>query len=145
MKIIINENSTEDEVEVIVNCKQADESILKIVASLHSFDSTINGTKEGQVFIISPKTILYFESVDKKTFIYTEKDIYETSLRLYELEEKLLEEGFFRASKSTIINLSGVRSLRPDFGGRLLLTMNNDEKMAVSRQYACVVKKRLGL
>lgn len=145
MKITINENSAKDEVEIIIKCKQADEEVLKMVASLRSFDSTITGTKEGQTFLITPETVLYIESVDKKTFIYTEKDVYETPLRLYEFEEKLYREGFFRASKSTIINLSGVKSLRPDFGGRLLLTMNNGEKMTVSRQYAGVVKTRLGL
>ena len=33
--------------------------------------------------------MLYIESVDKRTFLYTEESVYETPLRLYELEERL--------------------------------------------------------
>ncbi|MEG0090428.1 MAG: LytTR family DNA-binding domain-containing protein [Oscillospiraceae bacterium] len=145
MNITINENPDIDAVEVIINCKKVNDEILKMIASLNSLECKITGTKDGQTFLVAPETILYIESVDKKTFIYTENDVFETVLRLYEFENSLPSDGFFRASKSTIINLSGVRSLRPDFGARLQITMNNGEKMTVSRQYTGAVKKRLGL
>ena len=68
-----------------------------------------------------------------------------SALRLYELEERFAGEGFVRASKAVVINLDRLRSLRPDFGGRLILTMDNGEKLFASRQYAGYVKKRLGI
>ncbi|MEG2053739.1 MAG: LytTR family DNA-binding domain-containing protein [Oscillospiraceae bacterium] len=145
MKITINENLDIDEIEVVINCKKTNDEVLKMIASLNSLDCKIIGTKDGQTFLVAPDTILYIESVDKKTFIYTEDDVFETVLRLYEFENTLSGDRFFRASKSTIINLSGVKSLRPDFGARLQITMNNGEKMTVSRQYSGAVKKRLGL
>ena len=145
MKVTINDNVPTDEIEVIINCKEVDNQVLKILASLKAFEHKLTGLREGQTFFLSPKEILYIESVDKKTFMYTEKEVYETPLRLYELEERLQVEGFFRAAKASLINLSGVRSLRPDFGSRLLLTMNNGEKITVSRQYAGAVKEKLGL
>ncbi|WP_407920378.1 LytTR family transcriptional regulator DNA-binding domain-containing protein [Gottfriedia luciferensis] len=37
--------------------------------------------------MLSSKDIFYFESVDKKNFIYTDKEVFETALRLYEVEE----------------------------------------------------------
>ena len=116
-----------------------------MIAALKSFERTLTGLKDGQTFLLNPLNILYIESVDKKVFIYTEQDVYETPLRLYELEDRLQADGFFRASKSTLINLSGVRSLRPDFGSRLMLTMNNGERLTVSRQFSSAVKERLGL
>lgn len=145
MKITINENPDIEEIEVIINCKKVNDEVFKMIASLNSLECKIIGTKDDQTFLVAPDTILYIESVDKKTFIYTENDVFETVLRLYEFEDNLSNGGFFRASKSTIINLSGVKSLRPDFGARLQITMNNGEKMTVSRQYAGAVKKRLGL
>ena len=145
MRITINENVIEDEVEIIINCKEVDDSILKIIAALKSQDNKIVGVKSGQTFFIAPKSILYIESVDKKAFIYCEKEIYESPLRLYAMEEILTPMGFFRVSKSTIMNLSQVTSLNPDFGGRLIITMNNSEKIIVSRQYACNIKSKLGL
>ena len=89
--------------------------------------------------------ILYIDTVDKKTFFYTSKEVYETPLRLYELEEQLISSDFFRASKSTIINFNQIQSLRPDFGGRMLVQMNNGENLNVSRQYVSTIKEKLGL
>ena len=144
MKIVINENPALLETEVVVNCRQ-DEQILKVIASLRVFDQKVTGTVNGQTFLLSPSEILYIDTVDKKTFLYTEGAVYETPLKLYELEEKLVAEDFFRASKSSIINFGRIKSLRPDFGGRMILTMSNGEQLAVSRQYALTIKTKLGI
>ena len=72
-------------------------------------------------------------------------DMYETDLKLYELEEKLEESGFFRAGKSCIINLKYIKSLRADFDRRIKVRMENGEQLIVSRQYAETLKKRLGV
>lgn len=49
--------------------------------------------KDDQTFLLSPSSVLYIESVDKKTFIYCQKEVYETPLRLYELEEETGKRG----------------------------------------------------
>ncbi|HAR86745.1 MAG TPA: histidine kinase, partial [Clostridium sp.] len=89
--------------------------------------------------------IFYFESVDKKTFIYMDKEVFQTHLRLYELEERLKNTDFFRASKSTIINLRKVKNIVPMFGGRIEILLDNDEKLVVSRQYVPILKNKLDL
>ena len=86
MKITINESDELDDIEIVVNCKRVDENLLKMIAAIRAFDKKITGTKEGKVFVLEVDDIYYFESVDKKTFIYLHKDVYESSLRLYELE-----------------------------------------------------------
>jgi DNA-binding LytR/AlgR family response regulator len=63
--------------------------------------------------------------VDKHNFIYTENDIFETSLKLHEIEEIFPNTGFLRNSKSQIVNIAKIQSLCPDFGGRLDLTLKN--------------------
>ena len=70
--------------------------------------------------------------------------MYETPLRLYELEERLESSDFFRASKSLIINFNQIQSLKPEFGGTMQVTMSNGERLTVSRQYAKSVKEKLG-
>ena len=50
-----------------------------------------------------------------------------------------------RISKSTVINLNRIKSIRPDFGGKILATMENGEKVSVSRQYANEFKTKLGI
>ena len=145
MKIHINENPLLSETEITINCQKTDESIVNIISLLKIFNKKITGIKEGEMFILDVQKILYIDTVDKKTFFYTSKDIYETPLKLYELEEKLIESDFFRASKSTIINFKQIKSLRPEFGGKMLVTMNNDERLYVSRQYVHTIKGKLGL
>ena len=143
MKITINESDELDDIEIVVNCKRVDENLLKMIAAIRAFDKKITGTKEGKVFVLEVDDIYYFESVDKKTFIYLHKDVYESSLRLYELEEKFSNSDFFRASKSTIINLSKIKVITPIFGGRIEVVLENDEKLVVSRQYVPLLKRKL--
>lgn len=145
MKIIINESEDNEELEVIINCKRIDENLLKVISSIKAFDEKITGSREGKIFVLDIEKIYYFESVDKKTFIYMDKEVYETSQRLYELEEKFSNSDFFRASKSTIINLAKIKEIIPVFGGRLEVILENNEKLVVSRQYVPILKKKLDL
>jgi DNA-binding LytR/AlgR family response regulator len=143
LKITINEGFPETEINI--NCKVANEEILKMISVLHTFDKKLTGTKDGQTHLIEISDVFYFDTVDKHNFIYTANDVYDTVLKLYEIEELLSDSGFFRSSKSQVVNISKIASLRPDFGGRIEVTMVNSEKLIVSRQYAKNLKERLGL
>lgn len=145
MKIQIIEEEAIKDTEITIRCRQVNEEILKMVTQLRAYGLKITGSKDGSTFILDAAKILYIDTVDKKTFFYTKAGVFETPLRLYELEERLEASDFFRASKSTIINFRHIKSLRPEFGGRLIVTMSNDEKMYVSRQYAGVIKEKLGI
>lgn len=143
MKLTINENSSNEELEIIINCKTVDEDLLKIISLIKSRDKKITASKNNSFFILDIDNILYFESVDKKTFAYTEEDVYEMTLRLYEIESSYNEADFFRASKSTIINISKIKSIKPLFGGKVEVLLDNDEKQIVSRQYVQVLKRKI--
>ncbi|GAA0761154.1 MULTISPECIES: LytTR family DNA-binding domain-containing protein [Clostridium] len=143
MKVIINEDENNNEIEVIINCKSINEDVINILSKLKEEENVITGLKDNKVYIIKPDNILYFESVDKKTFMYTKKDIYESNLRLYEIEEKFSTYHFFRASKSTIINISKISVINPIMGGRIEVLLENKEKLIVSRQYVPILKAKL--
>jgi DNA-binding LytR/AlgR family response regulator len=95
--------------------------------------------------MIEKHDVFYCESVDKRCYIYTSDEVFQTYLKLYELEERLTDSNFFRSSKSQIINLTKIVSLCPDFGGRIEAVMENGEKIIVSRQYSKLLKGKLGL
>ena len=145
MKVVINEDNSIDETEIIINCKKNDSDVFKMLAVLRSFDQKLTGTMDGSTFILDPADVMYCDSVDKKTFIYTEDGIYETPLRLYELEERLSHGDFFRASKQNIINLSKIVSMRPEISGKIEVTLQSGERLFVSRQYVPVLKTKLGM
>ena len=144
MKININVDSCYAETEITINCAAVSEELGKVIATLHALDSKLTGVKNGQTFILDASQILYIDTVDKKTFLYTQSDVYETSLRLYELEEQLSATDFFRAGKSSIINFSKIKSLKSDIDGRIIVIMENDEKLIVSKQYVSFIKNKLG-
>jgi len=116
----------------------------KVIASLRALDFKLTGVNKGQTYILDAAQILYIDTVDKKTFLYTKSDVYETTLRLYELEQQLSTNDFFRASKSSIVNFSKIKSLKSDIDGRIVVVMENNEKLIVSRQYTSFIKDKLG-
>lgn len=145
MKIQINQDSSISETEITVNCKRIDGSIEKMISMLRMLDFKLTGVKEKQTFVLDTKKVLYIESVDKKTFLYTTEEVYESTLKLYELEEQLSAIDFLRANKACIINFNQIRALKADLDGKLLITMNNNERLFVSRQYAPGFKEKLGV
>lgn len=98
-----------------------------------------------QMHIINPKDVFYFESVDNKVFIYCQAKVFESRLKLYEIEKVYENWDFFRASKSTILNITKIDSVRPVFYGRFEALLQNGEKVFISRQYVPVLRKKLGL
>ncbi|MDR2888853.1 MAG: LytTR family transcriptional regulator [Lachnospiraceae bacterium] len=143
MKIVINEDSTRSDTEIIISCPILNPQLERLISLLRVMDLKLTGRQDGQTFILDAAKVLYIDTVDKHTFFYTQVAFYESDLRLYELEEKLTPYGFIRANKSCIINFNHINTIKADLDGRLLITMSNQEKLYVSRQYAPILKKRL--
>ena len=143
MKISLNQDPAYSETEVIINCPQADEEILRLVAMLRVYQKKLVGILDGERHLLDAKDILYIDKADKKTFLYTERAVFESALQLYELEDTLRELDFLRAGRSAIINFRRVKSTRPELGGRLLVTMDNGEQVYVSRHYAGEMNAKL--
>ena len=145
LKLIIEENSNVDETEITIRCRGIDGDLSKLIETIRLFANTIPGKKDGVNFFIGLSDILYFETTDNRMFFYTENDFYETTLRLYEIEERFSETSFIRVSKSFIVNLSKVGNIRSETNGRLVAELVNGEKIVISRQYVPLIKKKLGL
>ena len=145
MNITITEPGEGEEDEIIVRCRHMDQQLLKLIYAIKSGRERITALQDGDYFQVAPDEIYYFEAVDSKVFLYLEKEVYETKLKLYELEEIFRNTDFFRASKSCIVNLSKVKRLSPAFNGRFEALMRNGERVIISRQYVPVLKQKLGL
>ena len=87
MKVKVQENNEIEEDEIIINCKKIDHEIQTIIDFIKTIDNKILGVKEEKTYLIKLKYIFYFESVDKKSFVYTKDDVFEITLRLYQIEE----------------------------------------------------------
>lgn len=145
MKIHIIQDDRADEPEVTITCREITGDIQRAITAIRAINFKLTGVKDGQTFILRPAEVIYIDTADKRTFIYTAGDVYETPLRLYELEQQLPNADFFRANKSCIIGMRHIRSIKADIDGRLLLTMDSGEKLWVSRQYAAEFRKKIGM
>jgi len=132
-------------IEVVIKCPEITEEIQKLEALLSNTSSKLLCTQDHKKRLVDRQDIFYIESVDKRAFVYTASEVFETNLKLYELEEMLEPFGFFRNAKSQIIHIGKIKSLCPDFGGRIEVEMENGEKSIISRQYAKLFKERIGL
>jgi DNA-binding LytR/AlgR family response regulator len=145
MKVTILEKKADEEDELIVKCDYLDESLTKLINQFKSGKGKMNFYKDSKIVFVEPEDILYFESVDDKVFAYTKDSVYETKLKLYQLEEELPASIFFRANKAVIVNLDKIDSLAPVFGGRFEAVLENGYKVMISRNYLNTLKELLGL
>ena len=87
--------------------------------------------------------LFYAESVDDRVFLYTTSDSYEIRMKLYELEDLLKNRSFLRISKSMLVNLMKISSVRPALNGRFSAILKNGEEIIISRKYVPALKQVL--
>lgn len=122
--------------EVIIRYREKNERIEAIAAMVQGTEPKLWGTAEGAQFLLKPEEILYLESVDGNTFAYLEKRVCRVLMSLGELAACFAGRGFFRCSKSMVLNIYKIRYLKSEPGSRIRATMENGEEVMISRKYA---------
>lgn len=143
MKIKAEQDLTCEDIEITIKYSQKDKRLTRIIDYLQSCDTQIKCSIDDTEQMINIADIYYIESVDKKTFVYLEKEVYHIGLRLYQLKEKLQNFGFVQISKSCLLNINVMENIRPLFNSRMEAALKNGEKVYVSRKYLSEVKKAL--
>ena len=119
------------------------EEIREIVSFVNSRQGQLSATRDGQRFEVPVVDLFYAESVDDRVFLYTASDSYEIRMKLYELEELLKNQSFLRISKSMLVNLMKIASVRPALNGRFSALLKNGEEIIISRKYVPAFKRVL--
>ncbi len=144
MNIRIIENF-EDALQVIIKCKKADDEVIKLINHIELFENKLQARLGDRTFLINLSDVLYFESVDDHTFLYTEDNVYEIKHRLYELEAALSDKDFLRTSKSQIVNVNCIKTLMPELNRSITATLTNGEMLNISRRYTKALKTLLSI
>ena len=140
-KITKTDKSQPEVVEI--HCHKISDEVKEIVAFVKSRQGQLTGTIDDIQFEIPVTDIIYIEAVDNKTFIYTKDKVYQTKHKLYELEELLKNKRFVRSSKSTLLNLMKISSIKPALNGRFTAVLYSGEETIISRKYVPELKKAL--
>lgn len=136
---------TEDALRVVIRCGRATDEVMRLKYHIELFEQKIQVKKDHEWSFISLLDVLYFESVDNRTFLYTEGEVSEVRQRLYELENILSDKDFIRISKSQIVNINKIRSLKPEMNRTILATMCNGEQLYISRKYVPAIRNMLSI
>ena len=129
-------NAPEDE-GVILQYRRLTRDFIEIREYCRHKGETITGyTQNHDATNIRVEDILYFEAVGELVFAYLEDQIFEIRGRLYQMEQKLNRKNIMRASKSILINVEKIVSVRSALNGRLMARMENGEEVLISRNYA---------
>lgn len=143
MKILLEENPNQKELEVFIRYASMNQGITQLKNMIQTWDKTILcNSEEGKIFI-SSSNIYYIESVDKHTFVYCSDSVFPCELRLYQLLKELSDFGFVQISKSCILNLNVLESIRPLINSRMEACLSNGEKVKVTRKYVAIMKEKL--
>ena len=137
-KVRIELVSDKDE-EIVIRCKEITPEIEKLKEKLEINELSHNrklllrlGNDE---FVVDISNILYFESESNYVLVHTNSRIYNTNLKLYELES-MLPRSFMRVSKSSVINLNKVSWYKRELTGNGFAGFANSTKQVnISRMY----------
>ena len=145
MKIEIDIDEKYPDTEVVIRANKLDSDVERLVAMMRMVNMQIGVRKNDETYLLDVEKILYIEAVERKTFVYTSDETYESDLKLYEIEQELLERDFFRISKQSIVNIRMIKSLKSAINRKIRITLRNDEQIVVSRMYSDELRRKLGL
>lgn len=144
MKITIEKITEKEKEEALLRIAEMTPDVQAAISLLENGEQVLMGMRGAERVPCPISKIYYIESVDEKTFLYTKEECLEVKHKLYELEN-MLDQRFFRCSKSMICNMRKIKSIKAGDNSRLNATLLNGETLIITRSYVPEFKKRLGV
>ena len=135
MKLIRTREDNLEENYLELHYDEIDEETAAVLERLRPALKYIEGTIEGKRLTVPLADMYYFETVDRKTFGYTNNSCLEVKETLQGIIDEYADAGFVRISKSSIVNLYKIKKLQGDLNMRTLIHLKNDECLVMNRGY----------
>jgi len=118
MILKIEQNPTYGDIEVLITCPVKNKTVERIVSLIKSVDTQIECYSDDITKLVNVSDIYYIESVDGKTVVCCEKENYFIKSRLYQIYEKLRDNGFIQVivqyfNDAIELNLLSAAELNP--------------------------------
>ena len=132
--------------EVVIRCREITPEIIRLQQLLSGNSDRSNQFllyKGDTEYYLNVNDIIFFETEGNAVMAHTKNDMYETRRKLYELEE-LLRGRFQRISKSAIVNVDKVYSIKRNVTSSSAIEFQGTHKQIyVSRAYYKVLREKL--
>ena len=143
MILKIEQNQAQEDIEVLITYPVKNKTVERIVSLIKSVDTQIECYSDDIVKLINVSDIYYIESVDGKTIVCCEKENYLVKSRLYQIYEKIKDNGFIQISKYCVLNINKLDKFRPLDNNRLEAVLTNGVYLCVTRKYISGIKRIL--
>lgn len=143
MIVKLEQNLTQEDIEVLIRYAQMNKTVRRLASLVKTFNIAVKCKLDSRDVLVNVSDILYIESVDKRSFVYCDKEVYRTDLRLYQLIEEYSDCGLLQVSKSCLVNINMLKSIRPLMNSRLEATLKNDERINVTRKYVSGIRTKM--
>lgn len=98
---------------------------------------------DGSIYQVPVESVIYIDSVDRRTFLYDRFRIFRIDKSLAEIDAMLKDAYFLRISKNCIINLTMVQRVNPYGDRKARVVMAGGESLEVGRAYRSVLLEKL--
>ena len=143
MKLRLHQRQELEETEIDIAYSRMTNRLSKMVGYIRQYTYMVEAFWNGKSFLIPLDEILYFDTTDRKTFLYTNKQVYECRKDLIEVENELSNTTVIRISKETLLNTTALVNVRPYPNHRLLAELSNGEHLIISRKYISVLQNTI--
>ncbi len=134
-KIEFDDNSIEP--EVVIRCKELTDEVValqKAFSKTEGISQQLPLYKDDTEYFMPVSDIIFFETVEKNVKVHTVDNMYDSKLKLYEIEE-MFPQRFMRVSKSSIVNVAKIFSITRTLSGCFVQFMGSIKQVYVSRMY----------
>ncbi|MCD8046150.1 MAG: LytTR family transcriptional regulator [Clostridiales bacterium] len=125
-------NLTEDYVDV--HYRKLNAQIDGLFQYLEAMDS-IQGKNDRGLRSIPVTDVYFFETVDRKTWAYLEKEVYEVESGIHKLLEAFSGKGLVQISRSMCVNVFKIDHVQADLNMRYKIFLTNGETVIMNRSF----------
>ena len=139
---IITRQAEDKPLTVTIEYPEYTESVKGLIKKIESLDVSFSVTAEDRQLRIARSDVYYLEIVDRKAFLYTGKDVFRLDASMQEILNLAADSDLVRISRTCIMNTSHLTEIRQLKNSHLEATLDNGEKLIVSRKYLRDIKRR---
>lgn len=139
---IITRQAPDKPLTVTIEYPEYTESVRGLVKRIESFEIKFSAFSDERRMHITMSDVYYLENVDRKVFLYTKSDVFRLDTSLQELGNIIEDSDLVRISRTCIMNVSHLTEIKQLKNSHLEATLDNGEKLIVSRKYLRDIKRR---
>lgn len=144
MKVNLHIDKELEDIKVDVYAPSMTESVSQIIETIEMCGKERVYVKQGdEIYYIKLEDIICFYTDDKNVYLRTKDGSYKVKYRLYELEEKVLNDKFLRISNAIIVNEEHIKCFDTAEASNIIVKLDDGSKEYVSKRRIKDILKKL--